>query len=113
MKFTTWDEYVGDAQRAPIVINISNTETVSASMPTGEQIERLNTAATAGDQAVLLDELFGVDGAARLREIGRSAPAFALANLVNDVLDEFGMSAPVLTAVRAVLGKDPAQTSST
>lgn len=92
-----WDAYVAEAQRPPVLLRLSDTDVLTATMPTRRQLRRINEALRRGDDDEVVTVLFGPEDAARLIELAEDAPGVALNTVAWDTLGRFGLAAVVRT----------------
>lgn len=91
MALQSWNQYVADANREPQTLSISDTESLTITMPTEEQARAYNAALRTGNDVAKVKALLGDDNGGKILALSAGAPVGALDHLLNDVLVEFGL----------------------
>jgi hypothetical protein len=91
VQLKTWDSYVQDAQREPVVLPIGDNEELTITQPTYGQLTRINAAMRTGDLLGEITAVVGEENAPRLDALFADAPYTAIVALLRDIVREFGL----------------------
>lgn len=86
-----WDDYVAEAERPPLLLQVSEEETLSFTAPSGAAMIQIGRAARSGDTAAVLELLSG-DNWKRVKELIGGAGFDAMFALAIDLQIHFGLA---------------------
>ena len=97
-----WDAYVAEAAVDDFVLELPDGDTVAFKNPTGPALLQIGEGTRRGDLDQILHAIAG-DAYPRMIELMENAGHAALASLVEDLMDHFGLYEPV--ALQSPTGK--------
>lgn len=88
----SWDDYVREAQRPPLELELPGGEVIVINQPTGEHAMAINTGLRLNDPEVVAPALFGENGGPKVMELYRTAPGPVFMAIAADIFREFNLS---------------------
>lgn len=94
----SWDDYVAEATRPPLELELPGSEVILINQPTGEDAMAINTGLRLNDPSVVAPALFGESGGPKVMELYRKAPGPVFMSLAADIFREFNLSPAAMDA---------------